>query len=112
MKQNQLYDLFGELDAGIFINQVTRSLADVALGSVTTGKPGKVTLTFDLKQIGTSNQVHIKHAIKMTKPTPNGKVTEENATETPVYVGTGGVLSVFPDKQESMFKGAPKKAEG
>lgn len=106
MKQDKLYDLFGELDAGIFLNKVARGLADVALGTVTTGKAGKVVLTFDLKQIGTSNQVHIKHAIKMVKPTPNGRATEENTTETPVYVGTGGALSVFPDKQEPMFKGA------
>lgn len=112
MKQDQLYDLFGELDAGVFINKVTRGLADVALGAVTTNKAGKVILTFDVKQIGTSNQVHIKHSIKMIKPTPNGKVTEENSTETPVYVGTGGALTVFPDKQEPLFKGASNKAEG
>jgi hypothetical protein len=109
MKQDQLYDLFGELDAGVFIQKVTRGLADVALGAVTTGKAGKVVLTFDVKQIGTSNQVNIKHAVKMTKPTPNGKVTEENNTETPVYVGTGGALSVFPDKQDKMFGNAARK---
>ena len=112
MKQAELYDLFGELDAGVFLQKVSRGLADCALGAVTTGKPGKVVLTFDLKQIGTSNQVHIKHSIKMAKPTPNGKVTEENATETPVYVHTVGKLSVFPDKQEPMFKGSENKAEG
>lgn len=103
MKQQQLYDLFGELDAGVFINKVTRGLADVALGAVTTSKTGKIVLTFDVKQIGTSNQVNIKHHIKTVKPTANGKVTEENSTETPVYVGTGGTLTIFPDKQEKMF---------
>ena len=103
MKQEQLYDLFGELDAGVFIQKATRGLAEVALGAVTTGKSGKVVLTFDLKQIGTSNQVNIHHTVKYIKPTPNGRVTEENKTETPVYVGLGGVLSVLPEKQEKMF---------
>jgi hypothetical protein len=103
MKQDQLYDLFGELDAGVFIQKVTRGLADVALGAVTTSKAGKVVLTFDIKQIGSSNQVNIHHSIKFIKPTPNGRVTEENKTETPVYVGTGGTLSILPDKQEKMF---------
>jgi hypothetical protein len=103
MKQEQLYDLFGELDAGVFIQKTTRGLAEVALGAVTTGKAGKVVLTFDLKQIGTSNQVNIRHTIKYAKPTPNGKVTEENVTETPVYVGVGGKLSTLPDRQGPMF---------
>ncbi|PXV60696.1 hypothetical protein SAMN04487785_102424 [Dyella jiangningensis] len=111
MKQEKLFDLFGELDAGVFLNKVARGLADVALGAVTTNKPGKVILTFDLKQIGTSNQVHIKHAIKMIKPTPNGKVTEENSTETPVYVGVGGTLSALPEKQEPLFKGSDAPAK-
>jgi hypothetical protein len=114
MKQDQLYDLFGELDAGVFINKVTRGLADVALGAVTTAKAGKVVLTFDIKQIGTSNQVNIHHSIKFVKPTPNGKVTEENTTETPVYVGVGGALSVLPEKQDKMFNkdGSRTAAQG
>ena len=103
MKQDQLYDLFGELDAGVFISKVTSGLANVALGAVTTGKAGKVVLTFDIKQIGSSNQVNVHHSIKFIKPTPNGRVTEENKTETPVYVGVGGLLSVLPEKQEKMF---------
>lgn len=103
MKQEQLYDLFGELDAGVFIQKATRGLAEVALGAVTTGKAGKVVLTFDLKQIGTSNQVNVHHSIKYVKPTSNGRITEENKTETPVYVGVGGVLSVLPDKQKPLF---------
>ena len=104
MKQDQLYDLFGELDAGVFIQKVTRALTEVALGAVTTSKVGKVVLTFDVKQIGTSNQVNVHHSLKFIKPTPNGRVTEENKTETPVYVGVGGVLTILPDKQEKMFK--------
>lgn len=117
MKQEQLYDLFGELDAGVFIQKVTRGLAEVALGAVTTNKAGKVVLTFDVKQIGTSNQVNIHHTVKYVKPTPNGRVTEENKTETPVYVGVGGTLSVLPEKQDKMFKvdgsrAASTKGEG
>lgn len=102
MQQQQLYDLLGELDAGIYIQKVSRALADTALGAVTTGKAGKVVLTLDVKQIGSSNQVMVKHAVKMVKPTANGRTTDENLTETPVYVGVGGKLSALPDKQETL----------
>ncbi|OOG61416.1 hypothetical protein B0E46_15670 [Rhodanobacter sp. B04] len=110
MQQDQLYDLLGELDAGVFIQKVTRALTEVALGAVTTNKAGKVVLTFDVKQIGTSNQVNVHHSLKFIKPTPNGRVTEENKTETPVYVGVGGVLTSLPEKQEKMFDKDGSKA--
>lgn len=50
-------NVFGELDAGVLLISVARGLADVALGAVITGKVGKVVLSLNLKQIGTSNQV-------------------------------------------------------
>lgn len=110
MEQQQLYDLFGELDAGVYVQKVARALADTALGAVTTNKAGKVVLTIDVKQIGVSNQVMLKHSIKMVKPTAYGRVTEENSTETPVYVGVRGKLTALPDKQET-FPGMTNSKE-
>lgn len=96
-------DILTELDAGVFEQKVSAALADVAMGVVGTGKVGKVVVTFDLKQIDASNQVSVKHQVKFSKPTPNGKVDEENTTATPMHVGVRGRLSLFPENQETMI---------
>ncbi|HET6631560.1 MAG TPA: hypothetical protein VFG73_02475 [Rhodanobacteraceae bacterium] len=97
-------DLLGELDVGMFARKFARAMADVALGVITTGKKGKVQLTFDLAQVAHGHQVNIKHQLKFAKPTENGQATEDNTTETAVYVGFGGKLTLLPDSQDDMFK--------
>lgn len=96
-------DVLTELDAGTFEEKISRAMADCAEGVVNTGKTGKIVITMDLKRIAASHQVTVKHAVKFIRPTINGKVTEENATETPLYVGARGKLTVTPDTQEEMF---------
>jgi hypothetical protein len=63
MKLGKLNDILSELDAGILLNKVARSFADVAFGSVATGKGGKVVLTFDLMQIDTSNRINVAEPV-------------------------------------------------
>lgn len=99
-------DFLGDLDAGIFEQKLARSLSDVAMGVVTTGKKGKVVVTFDMAQIANSNQVNLTHSLKYVKPTSNGRVTEENATATPMHVGVGGKLTLFPENQTNLFDSA------
>lgn len=103
-------DLLQELDAGVFAQKLARALADVALGVVTTGKKGRVTIQFAVDPIGTSTQVNVGHKLVYIKPTGNGRVIEENATSTAVYVGAGGKLTILPDTQTDMFK--TPRAEG
>lgn len=62
------------------------------------------TLLEDL--IGESNQVQLSHSIKYTKPTAKGRVVEENTTSTPLHVGNGGVLTLFPETQAKLDLGA------
>jgi hypothetical protein len=107
-KGTSFTDVLPELDAGIFSDKINRALSDVALGVVITGKAGKVVITLDMKQIATSNQVNLSHSLKYVKPTGNGKLTEENSTETPMHVGPGGKLTFYPDNQEKLFD-APKR---
>ena len=102
-KTTDVAQLFHDLDAGIFTQRLDAAMRDVALGVVTTGKKGKVTITLDLERIGDASQVKCTHAIKSTKPTIKGKVMEEATTSTPLHVGTGGVLSLFPESQSDMF---------
>jgi hypothetical protein len=104
--KTNIAELVGELNAGIFEQQVNRALSDLAANVVTHNKKGSVTLTFTLKQIGESDQVHMTHAIKSIVPTMRGRIIEEHATDTPLHVLRGGKLSIFPDKQQKMDLGA------
>ena len=91
---------------------VAAGLCDTALGVVTTGKKGKVIITLDLERSGDSSQVLCKHAIKYARPTAKGKVMEEANTSTPLHVGVGGVLSLFPMAQtQDMFQRETADAE-
>ena len=99
-------DLIGQLNAGVFEQQVNRVMSDLAANVVTHNKKGKVVLTFSMKQIGESNQVHMTHAIKSEVPTMRGRIIEEHATDTPLHVGRGGTLSIFPENQTKMDLGA------
>lgn len=96
-------ELLGDLNAGVFLQQIESALSDTSLGVVTTGRKGKVVITLDLKRIGESNQVAVTHKLNYVKPTHRGRATEEYATETPMHVGPRGALSLFPGQQLSMF---------
>lgn len=109
-----------DLDAGVFAEKLGTALSDVAAGVIDHGKPGRVSITFELKRIGDSYQVAIDHKLSYMKPTKRGKVMEENTTQTPMHVGRGGRLTLFPEDQvprgqTHMFKGAnsePMPADG
>lgn len=102
-KTTDIATLFHDLDAGVFAQRLDAAMRDVALGVVHTGKKGKVTIQLDLERIGDSNQVTCTHAIKFAKPTSKGKAMEEATTKTPLHVGTGGALSLFPETQGALF---------
>lgn len=102
-KGTDVTTLINDLDAGIFAERLSAALRDTALGVVTTGKKGKVTITLDLARIGDSSQVQCTHQIKYARPTAKGKAMEEATTSTPLHVGVGGVLSLFPETQTQMF---------
>jgi hypothetical protein len=91
--------LLDDLDAGVFREKVARALSDVALGVVQNGKAGDVTIKLSMKQIADSHQVHCDHKVTFTQPTAKGKKSEENTTSTPLHVGRGGRLSLFPEEQ-------------
>ena len=53
--------------------QVAVALSSVAAGVVEHGKKGKVTLSFDISQIGESHQVKITHKLDFAQPTKRGQ---------------------------------------
>lgn len=110
-QQQSVSDLIDDLDAGVFAQKVTAAIAEAALGVVSTGKKGKVTLTFDLARIGDANQVQLTHGLKYVKPTSKGRVMEEDTTSTPLHVGPRGHLTLFPANQTSLDFASTSKAE-
>jgi hypothetical protein len=105
-QKTNIAELVGELNAGVFEQQINQALSDIAAHVCTTGKKGELTLRFTLKQIGDSNQVAMTHALKAVVPKQRGKLTEEHATDTPLHVGPGGKLTLFPNTQTRMELGA------
>lgn len=95
-----------ELDAGVFMNKLAASLNNTALGVLNNGGKGQVTITFDIERLNNSieeKRVGIKHKLKFVTPTPRGKTSEEDTTETPMYVGRGGKLSILQEDQGQLF---------
>lgn len=99
-------EFLGELDAGIFENKISAALNAAALGVLNNGGKGKVTIEFDLSRMSNSmkeKRVMIAHKLKFTTPTPRGKSSEEDTTETPMYVGKGGKLAIMQEDQGQLF---------
>lgn len=103
MKATDTSEFINSLNAGVFAQQVGRALSDVALGVVEHGKTGKVVLTFDLKQIGQSNQVTVKHTLDFVQPTKRGKKREDTSLDTPLYVTANGLELFQNDPTAQLF---------
>jgi hypothetical protein len=94
-------DFLGELNAGILISQLGLTLSEAALATVLHGKgnkKGKVTLELSFSQIGENDQVVVSTKLSKSVPTQRGKKSEENVTDTPMFVGKGGVLTIDAPK--------------
>ena len=102
-EQITLNDTLQEFDAGIFVNKVHEALKKVALGVVNHNKKGTVTIQIDLERIGETEQVQIIHTVKYSQPTKRGKITEDNATSTPMHINRFGDLTISAQRQNDLF---------
>lgn len=107
-------EFIGDLEGGVLEQKLSHILSEVASGVIDHNKAGKVTIDFNIKRIGNSYQVEIAHKLSYKKPTTNGDISENNLTATPMYVGSGGKLSLFPEGQDQMFdkKGKVNQTNG
>lgn len=96
-------DFLAELDGGVFEQKLSRAVSEVAIGVVNEGKPGKVTITLDMKPIGNGHQVTIDHKLSFVRPTRKGRLSEDDSTQTPMHVGPQGRLTMFPENQNQLF---------
>lgn len=100
-------EVFEELDAGIFDRKVSHAIAQTALAVVNAEsrkQTGKITLEFNIERIGEGAQVNMVHKLTYQKPTLRGKVNETDETQTLLYVGKGGKLTVTPDTQLDLIQ--------
>lgn len=99
-------DFIGELDGGVFENKISMALSEVAFGVLNNGQKGKVVITLDIDRMSNSveeKRVMIKHKLAFVRPTPLGKSSEEDTTETPMYVNRGGKLTILQEDQGQLF---------
>ncbi len=100
-------DLMPELNGGVLNEMVSRAFAEAANGVTHCDRPkavAEVTVKFQFRQIGSSMQVEIDHTVSKTIPHYHGKHSDQHTTTTPLFVGTGGKLSINPIKQDDLFK--------
>lgn len=82
----------GELDGGVFETKIGAVLSEVASGVMNTKTKGKVSLN-----------LKIKHKLSYVRPTNRGKISEEDTTETPMYVNRGGRLTILQEDQGQLL---------
>lgn len=92
-----------DLDGGVFEQKLAHVLSEAAASAIDHDKESTVTIKLKLKRIGTSYQVAVTHQLAFSMPTDRGKKTEEDTTETPMYVGTGGKVTLFLEGQSQLF---------
>ncbi|NIZ28800.1 hypothetical protein GSL00_30645 [Escherichia coli] len=63
---------------------------------------GKVSLNLEIEPFD-ENRVKIKHKLSYVRPTNRGKISEEDTTETPMYVNRGGRLTILQEDQGQLL---------
>ncbi len=63
---------------------------------------GKVSLNLEIEPFD-ENRVKIKHKLSYVRPTNRGKISEEDTTETPMYVDRGGRLTILQEDQGQLL---------
>lgn len=88
-----------DLDGGVFDHKLSVAISAVAAASVDNDKEGEVNIKLKFKRIPGTSQVHCEHTLKFTRPTMDGKASEEEKRSTPLHVGKYGRLSIAPENQ-------------
>ncbi|WP_435234515.1 hypothetical protein ACR30L_12125 [Psychromonas sp. PT13] len=103
MSKTNVDSFVSELEAGMFKEKLAHMLSDVALGQIIHNggnRKGKVNIELSFSQVGDNNQVMIASKLSHITITKRGVKSEQTTTETPMYVGKGGMLSIDQPKEE------------
>ncbi len=106
-------DFLGELSAGILKEKLGHILSKAAEGCTVHGKKASVGMVFSMSPIGEDGQVIMSVKLSNTVPTKRGKSTEEDTTDTPMFVGKGGEITIDQPREEEsgQFALADKKKQ-
>ena len=98
-----------DLDGGQFDRMLSIALSQVAAGTCDNDGKGEVSVKFSFTKVPGAAQVICSHALKFTRPTADGKASEEVTRKTALHVGKFGRLTLAPENQMAMFDrtGAP-----
>lgn len=99
MNPTPVDQFINELNGGVFAEKLGALLSEVAARVVDHGKVGQIVIKLDLKQMGENHMVNVTHKLTHTAPTQRGKNSGEDTTETPMHVGKGGRMTLFPEEQ-------------
>lgn len=88
-----------DLDGGMFDRKMSVALSTVAASSMDHDKVGEVSIKFSFKKIPGTHQVQCEHVLKFTRPTADGKASEEEKRSTALHVGKFGRLTLAPENQ-------------
>lgn len=92
-------DFLAELDGGHFERMFSIALSESAAAAVDHQRKATVTLQLTFEPIKGTHQVHTEHKLSYTRPTLEGKRSEEATRGTPMHVGKYGALSISPPNQ-------------
>ena len=101
-----------DLDGGQFDRMLSIALSQVAAGTCDNDGKGEVTMKFTFTKVPGASQVICAHALKFTRPTADGKASEEVTRKTALHVGKFGRLSLAPENQIAMFTRDGQPATG
>lgn len=105
-------EFLSDLDGGVFERKLSVALSQVAAATTDHDKVGKVTIEFTLTKVPGTCQVTVGHQLKYTRPTLDGKASEEEKRSTVLHVGKNGSLSLVPETQGLLFENKPKVTQG
>jgi hypothetical protein len=105
-----------DLDGNQFDLKLSTFLSMAAASAMDQEKVATVEIKFDFARIGQSHQVICKHKLKISRPTLNGRATEDEERETVFHVGQYGALTLTQPtlsnfgSQESLIEPAVRAA--
>lgn len=90
-------EFLSALDGGVLEQKLAVALSHVAAAVMDHDRSGEVVLRLTIERLdGAAFQCRIKHALKFTRPTEAGKVSEDEERATVMWVGQYGRLTVLP----------------
>lgn len=99
-------DFLPELNGGVLQEKYEMFLSQIALATRQYGgkKKGKLTLEITFEELNDC-QIKLKHKIQAVTPSMRGHKLEVDTTETPMFVGRGGRMSIMAPKEDADGQG-------